>query len=87
MGIDLTSIGIVNPEGEGYETVCRKDASKGVYRRCVIKDGRLVGAMVLGEKDGIAGLTRIIKDGIDVAGNKEALLDGETALTETFFKK
>lgn len=82
MGIDLTSIGAVNPEGEGYETVCRKDAPKGIYRKCIIKDGRLIGAIVLGEKDGIAGLTRIIKEGIYVTGNKDALLGGEAALAE-----
>ena len=87
MGIDLTSIGVVNPEGEGYETLCRKDASKGIYRKCVIKDGKLAGAILLGEKDGVAGLTRIIKDGIGVAGNKDALLGGEAALAEAFQKK
>ena len=87
MGIDLTSIGTVNPEGEGYETVCRKDASKSIYRKCVIKDGKLVGAILLGEKDGVAGLTRIIKDAIAVAGNKDALLGGEAVLAETFPKK
>lgn len=87
MGIDLTSIGTVNPEGEGYETVCRKDVSKGVYRKCVIKDGRLIGAIVLGEKDGIAGLARIIKEGSYVGDKKDALLGGETVLAEEFQKK
>ena len=87
MGIDLTSIGVVNPEGEGYETLCRKDASKGIYRKCVIKGGKLAGAILLGEKDGVAGLTRIIKDGITVSGNKDALLGGEAALAEAFQKK
>ena len=91
MGIDLTSIGVVNPEGinpegEGYETVYRKDASKGIYRKCVIKDGRLVGAIVLGEKDGVSGLTRLIKGGIGVSRNKEALLGDDAVLSETFFK-
>lgn len=86
IGIDLTSIGVVNPEGEGYETVCRKDTSKGIYRKCIIKDGKLVGAIVLGEKDGIAGLARIIKEGISVTGNKDALLGTETVLAEAFQK-
>ncbi len=74
MGIDLTSIGVVNPEGEGYEIVCKKDASKGIYRKCVIKDGKLVGAIILGEKDGVSSLSRIIKEGIYVGGRKDALL-------------
>jgi hypothetical protein len=41
----------------------------------------------LGEKDGVAGLTRIIKDGTTVSGNKDALLGGEAALAEAFPKK
>ena len=87
MGIDLTSIGIVNPEGEGFEAVCRKDPYKGIYRKCVIKDGKLAGAILFGEKDGVAGLARIIKEGIDVAGRKDALLGGEAVLAEAFRKK
>lgn len=86
VGIDLTSIGIVNPEGEGYETICRKDAPKGIYRKCVIKDGRLVGAIALGEKDGVTGLMRIIKERISVSGKKDALLGGESAVAEVFQK-
>lgn len=86
VGIDLTSIGIVNPEGETYESVSKKDAAKGIYRKCVIKDGKLVGAIIFGEKAGVSGLTRLIKGGIDVWRNKEALLGDDAVLSETFFK-
>ena len=84
MGIDLTSIGTVNPQGDGYDTVSKKDLSKGVYRKCVIKDNKLVGAIILGEKSGIPALTKIIKDGIPVSNNKDALLGDEGALNDTF---
>lgn len=73
-GIDLTSIGIVNPEGEGYETVSRKDAAKGIYRKCVIKDGKLVGAIIIGEKSGVSSLVRIIKEKIDISKNRDELM-------------
>jgi nitrite reductase (NADH) large subunit len=86
-GIDLTSIGTVNPEGEGYEEVVRKDVAKGVYRKVIIKEGKAVGAIILGDKRGIAELTKIIDGKIDVSGNKDALVAGEEVLRETFLKQ
>lgn len=86
VGIDLTSIGTVNPEGEGYEEVKKKDAGKGIYRKVVIKDGKAVGAVILGDKRGIAELTKIVDGKIDVSRNKDALLCDQEVLRETFFK-
>lgn len=82
VGIDLTSLGIVNPEGEGYEEVKVKSVAKGTYRKAVIKDGRVVGAIILGDKRGVSELTRIIKEGIDVAKYKDALLSDEDTLRQ-----
>ncbi len=86
LGVDLTSIGVVNPEGEDYEQIKTKDLSKGIYRKIITKDGRLVGAIILGEKRGVAELTKIIETGIDVSRNKDALLGDEDILRQTFFK-
>ena len=87
VGIDLTSIGVVNPEGEGYEEVKTKDVAKGIYKKVVIKDGKVIGTIVMGDKRGILELTRIIEEKIDVANNKDALLGNEIALGEAFFAK
>jgi nitrite reductase (NADH) large subunit len=48
-GVDLTSIGEINPEGEGYEVKVYKD-KEGFYRKLVFKDNKLVGAILLGDK-------------------------------------
>jgi nitrite reductase (NADH) large subunit len=48
-GVDLTSIGEINPEGEGYEVKVYKD-KEGFYRKLVLKDDKLVGAILLGDK-------------------------------------
>jgi len=48
-GVDLTSIGEINPEGEGYEVKVYKD-KEGFYRKLVFKDDKLVGAILLGDK-------------------------------------
>jgi len=86
IGIDLASIGKVNPEGAGYEAVCRKDPSRGLYRKCVIKDGKVVGAIVIGEKTGVVTLTRMVKEGTDVSKDKEALMGDDAALSKAFLK-
>jgi len=86
-GIDLTSVGTVNPEGEGYEEVNKKDADKGIYRKVIIKDGKAAGAIILGDKRGIAELTKIIDGKVDVSRNKDALLADEVVLRETFLKQ
>lgn len=74
VGIDLTSIGEVNPEGEGYEEVAKKDIAKGIYKKVIIKDNKVVGAIILGDKRNVMELTRLIEEKIDVSKNKEALL-------------
>lgn len=81
VGIDVTSIGTVNPEGEGYESLSKKDEAKGTYRRCVIKDGKLVGAIVIGEKAGVSPLVNIIKEGTDLPKDKCALMGDDAALS------
>lgn len=83
-GINLTSIGVVNPEGEGYEEVKVKDIAKGIYKKVVIKDGKIIGAIVMGDKRGILELTRIIEEKIDVAKHKDALLGDEAVLRKVF---
>lgn len=84
-GIDLTSIGIVNPEREeGCEEVKLKDAPKGIYKKIVIKDGKIIGAIILGEKRGISELARLINEKVDVAKNKDVLLADESVLREAF---
>jgi NAD(P)H-nitrite reductase large subunit len=74
-------MGTVNPEGEGYESLSKKDAAKGTYRKCVIKDGKLVGAIIIGEKTGVSSLVNMIKEGMDVSKHKEALMGDEAALS------
>lgn len=60
MGIDLTSIGVVNPEEPGYTAYRRSDPSKGLYKKLVFKDGALVGAILLGDRKSVTLMTRLV---------------------------
>ena len=67
MGIDLTSIGKVrsehDPPEEGFEEIRAVSADGKVYKKFVVKDGRMIGAILLGSKKEAAKVIRIIKGG------------------------
>ncbi len=76
VGIDCASIGVVHPpEGEDYQELRKSGA--GVYKKLVLKDGRLVGAILLGDRKDVAPISRLIRMGTDVSRYVERLLDDD----------
>jgi nitrite reductase (NADH) large subunit len=59
-GLHLTSVGLVNPEGGDYEHLRFERPEAGIYKKIVLHDGRAVGAIWLGTKSGINGITRAV---------------------------
>jgi nitrite reductase (NADH) large subunit len=64
MGIDLTSMGDISGQEPGCEIVSRLDSTRGVYKKFVLKDNQLIGAIVLGEADPLGRFTRLFKDNL-----------------------
>ncbi|MFY9488470.1 MAG: nitrite reductase large subunit NirB [Solirubrobacterales bacterium] len=62
MGVDLVSIGDV---GQG-ETVTVHDATRGVYRKLAVSDGKLTGAVLMGDTRGYELLLDTAKTGGEV---------------------
>lgn len=75
VGIDLTSIGVVNPEGGGYVELRWQDGAGRRYKKFVLKDGRLVGAILLGQTEGVAQVSQLIARKVDVSAHARQLLD------------
>ena len=76
VGIDCASIGVVHPpEGGGYRELRKSEA--GVYKKLVLKDGRLVGAILLGDRKDVAPISRLIRAEADVSRYVERLLDDD----------
>ena len=76
VGVDCTSIGVVHPpEGEGYQELRKSEA--GVYKKLVLRDGRLVGAILLGDREDVAPISRLIRAEADVSRYVERLLDDD----------
>ncbi len=60
VGLHVTSVGIVNPEGEGYDEVRTIKKEEGVYKKIVLQNDALVGAIWMGTKKGVNEITRAV---------------------------
>jgi len=72
-GIDLTSIGDVNPEGGGVQEYRVTGREKGLYRKIVLREGHIVGAILIGDKANVSPVTRLIKAGADLSAQADRL--------------
>jgi len=79
MGVELTSMGEVQAAGPECEVVSHLDPSNGVYRKLVIREGRLVGCILLGTGDPSGVLLRLFKSCEPIEGSTVELLMGSNA--------
>jgi len=77
VGIDLTSMGLVNPEGPQYEEVKKVDKEKGGYKKIVLEQGKIVGAIFLGDRKGVTSIKKLMDQEIDVTKYKDFLLEDD----------
>ncbi len=78
-GIDLFSAGDFQI-GEGCDEIVLKDAGRGVYKKIVLKDNRIRGAVMYGDTLDGAWYFQLMRDGTDVANLREKLLFGQAHL-------
>jgi nitrite reductase (NADH) large subunit len=79
-GVDVFSAGQF-AGGEGCEDVVFRDAGRGVYKRLVIKDGQLAGAVMFGDAADGNWYFDLMRQGADVSDIRETLVFGQ-AITE-----
>jgi NAD(P)H-nitrite reductase large subunit len=73
-GLSVTSAGLVDPgDTDGYE-ILSTPASAAGYRKIVLKKGRVVGMIFLGDIETSGVVFGLMKEGIRVSSFKEALL-------------
>jgi nitrite reductase (NADH) large subunit len=81
MGVDLLSMGDVQAPPESAQVLVHSDPERGVYRKLVVKGGKLAGAIVLGETTSAALLLRLFKRGEPVPEQPLDLLAGGKGTT------
>jgi nitrite reductase (NADH) large subunit len=74
-GCDLFSAGDFT-EAEGREDIVLRDPGRGIYKRLVIEDDRLVGAVMYGDTADGAWFHGLIKDGTEIDEMRETLIFG-----------
>jgi nitrite reductase (NADH) large subunit len=78
-GLDLSSMGTVRGEHEGpaagFEEIRTLSEDGRVYRKFVVKDGKLIGAILLGTKKDWPRITKLISEGRPVDAFKANLSD------------
>ncbi len=75
-GIDLFSAGDFSG-GDGAEDIVMRDASRGLYKRVVVRDNKLIGAVLYGDTADGSWYFDLLRKGTDIADIREALIFGQ----------
>ncbi|WP_308993747.1 molybdopterin-dependent oxidoreductase [Mariniflexile litorale] len=78
--LNLCSIGEINvPENDdSYEEIIFTDISKRYYKKCIVKDDLLIGAVLMGDKNEFAEFKTMIESKIEMSDKRNTLLRGSS---------
>jgi len=76
-GAELASLGEGTAEGDAYTQLRHIDLATGHYRKFVLRDGRIVGAILLNDKERVRPIAQLIERGVDVSAHADSLLDDD----------
>jgi nitrite reductase (NADH) large subunit len=79
-GIDLFSAGVLAAADESEDEITFSDAAAGIYKKLVIRDDKLVGAVLYGDVADGAWYFDLMCKGADVASLRPAMIFGSKAL-------
>jgi nitrite reductase (NADH) large subunit len=80
-GIDVFSAGDYT-ERQGSESLVIRDVKRGIYKRLVLENDRLRGAVLYGDTSDGSWYARLIEEGRDIRSVRDELLFGEPSSTE-----
>jgi nitrite reductase (NADH) large subunit len=81
-GIEVFSAGDFE-DRPGRESLVMRDTGRGVYRRLVIEQGRMRGAVLYGDTRAGAWYADLIRGASDISGLREQLMFGEPSVSAT----
>ena len=81
-GIDLFSAGNFTGDDQSEEIVL-KDASLGIYKKILLRDDKIQGAVMYGDTVDGAWYFQLMRDGTDVSGFRDALMFGQAHLGDS----
>lgn len=74
--LHLCSLGQINiPENDdSYEIITLTDLAKGYYKKCIVKDDLLIGAILMGDKNEFAEFKSLIENKVELSEKRTKLL-------------
>ena len=73
--VPTISIGLTNPvPNDGYQIIKKFDRRSNVYRKVILKEDVIVGAIFTGHIDRAGIITGLLRDGVKVKGFKKELM-------------
>jgi NAD(P)H-dependent nitrite reductase large subunit len=73
-GVDVAVMGAKEPEQAGDEVVTYVEGARGVYKKLIVRNDRLVGAIVMGDPGIVPSMLQAFADGTPLAPNRAELL-------------
>ncbi len=80
-GVELFSAGNFNGD-DGAESIVFKDASRGVYKKLVIRDKKIEGAVLYGDTVDGAWYYELMREGTDISAKRDQLMYGRHHLSD-----
>jgi len=79
---DWASLEYVGPAQDWDEEIWRGDREQGEFSVWYLKDGRVAGALSVERSEDLAEARRLLADGVDVSGSREAIADADSDLSQ-----
>jgi nitrite reductase (NADH) large subunit len=73
-GVELASMGVVEPEDDHDELISFSEPKRGIYKTAIVRDGKLVGAILLGDLSRAPFLTQAFDMGTALPEERAGLL-------------
>ena len=74
MGVDVFSAGEIKDKVDGSEVVRFEDPSLGIYKKLTLKDGKLIGAILVGDTSDSSRYLELLRSGKDLSEMRKHLL-------------
>jgi nitrite reductase (NADH) large subunit len=75
VGIDLMSMGITNLEQSQYAEIKKIDKKRGIYKKLVLKQGKIIGAIIIGDKQVMKPIKCLIDQEVEIDKYQHRLLE------------
>ena len=74
MGVDLAVMGDKEPVGEDDEVVSYSEPARGIYKKLIVRNDRLAGAIILGDGAVVPSLLQTFASGLPLHDNRAEIL-------------